>query len=326
MKRIHQTFHRILAFAALSSLTSLSLHAEILVKNGESVAFLGDSITAAGWGDLGGYVKLVVDGLAKQGIKITPVPAGISGHKSNEMLARLERDVLSKNPTWMTLSCGVNDVWHGRNGIDLESYKKNITTIVDRATAQGVKVIILTATPIFEDLHNQENTSLAAYNDFLRALAKERKLPLADLEALFHSKLSKVPSKKESRFLTVDGVHMNPDGNVLMAEGVLGAFNLTPEQIADTEKAWLNQSDTAIFSTGNFDPRAKFGLPLAQYRALQQLASQRGVDYPRYTLELWFRAFNDTLNRHAGDAVLDPDLIKRETQAQLIEKINTLIR
>src|SRR5208283_3105429 len=87
--------------------------AEILVKTSEKVAFLGDSITAQGWGDPAGYIRLVVAGLAANGVEVVPVPAGVGGHKSNDMLARLDNDVLSKKPQWMTLSCGVNDVWHG---------------------------------------------------------------------------------------------------------------------------------------------------------------------------------------------------------------------
>src|SRR4051812_47122584 len=106
------------------------LHAgEILVKNGDTIAFLGDSITAQGANSPSGYVRLVASGLAAHGIEITVIPAGVSGNKSDQMLARLEKDVLSKKPTWMTLSCGVNDVWHGANGIPLETYKKNITEI-----------------------------------------------------------------------------------------------------------------------------------------------------------------------------------------------------
>ena len=58
-------------------------------------------------------MKLVIAGLAANGVEVEAAPAGIGGHKSNDMLARLERDVLSKKPQWMTLSCGVNDVWHG---------------------------------------------------------------------------------------------------------------------------------------------------------------------------------------------------------------------
>src|SRR5258707_6468711 len=102
-------------------------------------------------------------GLAANGFEATPIPAGISGHKSNQMLERLDRDVISKKPNWMTLSCGVNDVWHGANGVPLAEYKKNITQIVDKAQAAGTKVMILTATVIGEDLKNDNNKKLADY-------------------------------------------------------------------------------------------------------------------------------------------------------------------
>ena len=93
--------------------------AELPIKDGQTIAFLGDSITQAGAGPQG-YVRLVISGLTANGVKTTAIPAGISGHKSNQMLERLERDVLSEKPDWMTLICGVNDVWHGENGVPLD--------------------------------------------------------------------------------------------------------------------------------------------------------------------------------------------------------------
>jgi len=126
-----------LAVTAMFSALAASARADILVKSGEKVAFLGDSITQGGWSSPKGYVKLVVAGLKANDIEIDPVPAGISGHKSNDMLNRLEKDVLSKNPQWMTLSCGVNDVWHGAKGVPLDDYKKNIREIVEGARRQS---------------------------------------------------------------------------------------------------------------------------------------------------------------------------------------------
>src|SRR5688500_16435305 len=120
----------------LTAITVLALpvlsSAGIAVKSGEKVAFLGDSITQGGWGNPKGCVKLTVAGLKANGVEVDVVPAGISGHKSNQMLERLERDVLSKKPQWMTLSCGVNDVWHGVKGVPFEDYKKNIRELVDK--------------------------------------------------------------------------------------------------------------------------------------------------------------------------------------------------
>src|SRR5258708_33147530 len=76
----------------------------LVTKTGEKIAFLGDSITAQGAGSPGGYVLLVMNGLEQQGQKLTAIPAGISGNTSKDMLARLDRDVISKKPDWMTLS------------------------------------------------------------------------------------------------------------------------------------------------------------------------------------------------------------------------------
>lgn len=219
------------------TLSATALHADILVKSGEKVAFMGDSITEGGWGNPKGYVRLVMAGLKANGVEAEPVPAGISGHKSNQMLERLDKDVLSKKPQWMTLSCGVNDVWHGANGVPLEKYKDNITKIAEQCAAAGVKVVVLTATVIQEKLDNPENQKLAGYNDFLRQLAKDKKLPLADLNGMFQERI-KAENKPDQKILTADGVHMNDEGNRVMARGVLKAFGLDDAQLAKAEKAW----------------------------------------------------------------------------------------
>lgn len=227
--------------AFLLAFSSGFLTAAPLVQPGQKVAFLGDSITQQGAGSPSGYVRLVEKGLKANGIDITVIGAGISGHKSNQMLERLQGDVLAKKPDWMTLSCGVNDVWHGERGVPLDQYQKNITEIVDRCTQAGVKVMILTATPIKES-DNENNQKLAGYNAFLKQLALERQLPLADLNAAMWAELNK-PSQPRppGDFLTSDGVHMNPLGDAIMAAGVLEAFGLDPAQMAKAREAWLGQ-------------------------------------------------------------------------------------
>ena len=210
---------------------------ELLVKDGQKIAFLGDSITQGGQGSALGYCQLVISGLKANGVNAQLIGAGISGHKSNDMLARLQKDVLDKKPDWMTLSCGVNDVWHGERGVPLDKYKENITAIVDQATAAGIKVMILTSTMIGEDQPNANNQKLVAYNDFLRALAAERKLPLADLNALMQKTIGEW-GPHPGNLLTGDGVHMNTAGNVMMASGVLTGFGLNADGLAKARDAW----------------------------------------------------------------------------------------
>lgn len=251
MRRLHTLLLPLLASALLVPNRGT---AEIAVKNGDKIAFLGDSITAGGWGNPAGYVKLVIAGLEANGIKAEPVPAGIGGHKSDQMLARLDKDVLSKKPQWMTLSCGVNDVWHGPRGVPLDdamaksgtyddtvatrgTYKKNITAIIDQAQAAGVKPVILTATVIQENLDSKENGLIAPYNAFLRELAKEKHLPLADLNAMFQERI-KAENKPNVKVLTSDGVHMNVEGNKLMAIGVLQALGLNAAELDKAKASW----------------------------------------------------------------------------------------
>ena len=228
---------RTLIITAAMLVLPVFAHGEIAVKSGEKVAFLGDSITQSGWSSAKGYVKLTAAGLKANGVEIEVVPAGISGHKSNQMLDRLEKDVLSKKPQWMTLSCGVNDVWHGAKGVPLDDYKKNIREIVDKCAAANVKVVILTATVIKEQLDGPDNQKLAAYNDFLRELAKEKKLPVADLNAMFQERI-KAANTPDKKVLTSDGVHMNDAGNEVMSEGVLRAFGVDDAGMAKAKEEW----------------------------------------------------------------------------------------
>ena len=101
------------------------------MKSGDKVVFLGDSITAGGnWP--GGYITLTAIGLKANGIDIKAINAGIGGNRSGEMLARLDRDVLSHKTGLDALSCGVNDPI-GACGVLAEEFAANVTKIVERA-------------------------------------------------------------------------------------------------------------------------------------------------------------------------------------------------
>ncbi|BCU78590.1 SGNH/GDSL hydrolase family protein [Luteolibacter sp. LG18] len=326
VRPIARTWAFVLSLAFLAHAdTARADDSRILIQSGQKVAFLGDSITAGGWSSPGGYVRLVIDGLAKEGIAATPIPAGVSGNKSNDMLARLDKDVLSKQPDWLFLSCGVNDVWHGANGVLLDAYKANITSIVDRAKAQSVNVIILTATPIGED-DNDNNRKLAAYNDFLRELASQRKLPLADLNAIFQGILKPLAPNNSSRILTVDGVHMNPEGNVTMAKECLHAVGVSVEKIKSIENQWIDQPNTAALSVQPFDPRPDFNISLRQYRGMSMVAGKQGTDLGTLVRSLWLRALTDTVGLHQREKVLNADQVKKEAVAKFQIDVMVLLK
>ena len=292
---MHRSHFRILPILAAALLVPNLGKAEIAVKSGDKIAFLGDSITAGGWSNPAGYVRLVIAGLEANGIKAEAVPAGISGHKSNQMLKRLDKDVLSQKPQWMTLSCGVNDVWHGAGGVPLDdamaisgtydkevfargTYKNNITAIINQAQAAGVKPVMLTATVIQENLGSKENGLLAPYNAFLRQLAKEKKIPLADLNAMFQERI-KAENKPNVKVLTSDGVHMNVEGNKLMAVGVLQALGLNAAELDKAKASWPPLEAAGIMAAQKAaEAKAKAA---AEKRAKEAADKAKGVSSPK---------------------------------------------
>ena len=239
--------------------------AECVIKNNSRVAFLGDSITQYGQRREAGYVNLVINTLAQNKIKIIPIKAGISGHKSNQMLARLDRDVISKKADFLFLSCGVNDVWHGPRGIKLDQYRKNITAIVEKAQKANITVCIMTATMIREDASNAANKKLADYNAFLRELAIRKKCLLADTNAAMQKELARLKKQypaAKGNLLTTDGVHMAPAGDMMMARCLLKTVGI-PEKNIDFEKLSCKAEVT-------------IKVPLSFYREIYQASLKSG--------------------------------------------------
>jgi lysophospholipase L1-like esterase len=137
------------------------------------------------------------------------------------------------------------------------TYQKNITAIIDQATSAGVKPVMLTATVIQENLNSKENGLLAPYNDFLRKFAKEKKVPMADLFAMFEERI-KAENKPNVKVLTSDGVHMNGEGNKLMAIGVLKAFGLNEAELDKAKASWpALEVAAAEFAKKQAEARAK---------------------------------------------------------------------
>ena len=180
----------------------------------------------------------------------------------------------------MLLSCGVNDVWHGPRGVELPEYKRNITAIVEKAQSAGVKVVILTATMIREDAGNDFNKKLVAYNNFLRTLAQEKKCLLIDLNAAMQKQIAdfkRAHGDIPGNILTVDGVHMNAIGDMMMARNILRGFGLKDAQIARAEAAWMKI---------NFPINDKIFLTVDEYCRLTQKAAENGKTVPDYITEL----------------------------------------
>jgi acyl-CoA thioesterase I len=177
------------------------------MANPERIVFLGDSIT-----DGNTYPLLIQQALREAG---QPVPvcinAGIGGDTAKGMHARLDRDVLSRQPTLVTFNAGVNDCLQN---VPLTNYVADVTAITDRLNAEKIPLLILTTIALGETKTNAQ-PRLAEYNAFLRDFARQRGCRLAELYK---------PTEGVAGILETDDIHPNFEGQRLIARAVLDAL------------------------------------------------------------------------------------------------------
>jgi lysophospholipase L1-like esterase len=206
---------------------------DLQLKAGDKIVAIGDSITAGG-----GYLRDIDAVLAQQypDLKIPKVVnKGIGGQKAEDLIKRFDKDVVQQKPTFVTISIGINDVWHRlKNPHDekiLATYKENVAQMVDEAQRAGIKVILLTPTVIQENADAEGNKRLVMYVEAEKQIAAEKKCQLVDLHAMFLAALKQKPADQKGNWLTGDGVHMKPLGDGIMATGVLRALGVPDAKI-----------------------------------------------------------------------------------------------
>ncbi|MBQ7224276.1 MAG: SGNH/GDSL hydrolase family protein [Clostridia bacterium] len=160
----------------------------MFIGDKERIVFTGDSVTDSGrkrhfgeglWEGKGnGYVRMIENFLnvcyPERTIRVTNT--GISGNNTNDLLARFDKDVLELNPTYAVICIGFNDEWRcfdepglTEGHISLETYKRNLETMVEKCKSAGVRPIFMT--PYY--LESNEKDSMRAMMDEYRAGMKE---------------------------------------------------------------------------------------------------------------------------------------------------------
>jgi lysophospholipase L1-like esterase len=219
-----------------------------LLQGVQRIVTLGDSITEAG-GQEGGYVWHIRQQLAAAygEPKIEVLNAGISGHKATDMQARFDRDVLQKKPGLVTINVGVNDVWHAFHdwntntdhpkgdlpaGVPLPLYRAKVEEMVRAAKAAGIKVVLVSPGVIYEKLDSPENRRLTEYVAAMKDIARKSGSVFVDLRKPFRSILETY-GKPGKLLLTTDGVHLNAEGNRLMAYTILRALGVPARRLRE---------------------------------------------------------------------------------------------
>jgi lysophospholipase L1-like esterase len=218
----------VLAFA-------VNTHAEVF-QDGETVCFLGDSITAGGR-----YQTVIADYYLTRfpDRTIRFVNAGRSGDSAGGSLARLTEDVIDKKPTSVVIMFGMNDV--GRSAYvanpdarkktaqrqALDGYRANMDKVVGRIRAEAGEPRLLFCTPspfdqtvVLQKENNQPgcNDGLGHCAEIVRALAANNRATVVD----FHGPMTTLnlqQQKKDPKWTIVGGdrVHPTAPGHLMMA-------------------------------------------------------------------------------------------------------------
>lgn len=90
--------------------------------------------------------------------------------------------------------------------------------------AKNIKLVLCTPAVIGErnDYTNQQDGDLNYYSVLVRNLSKKFNCDVLDFRTIFHNyELANNPENKESGILTIDRIHLNDDGNKLVADEAL---------------------------------------------------------------------------------------------------------
>lgn len=202
-----------------------------VMKEGEKVdkkrriVFIGDSITEAGRLEdqekIGtGYVRLLHDYLqTSYPNSFEVLNKGVSGDRVIDLAKRWENDVLRNNPDILSISIGVNDVWHQLKHRDVKQvYPADFERVYDEILLQAktqtnAQLVLMEPTIIEEDVHSIGNQKLMAYVEIVRHLADKYQAILVPT----HQRFMDFLATNSEYALTTDGVHMNSAGNMLIA-------------------------------------------------------------------------------------------------------------
>lgn len=206
----------------LSGVTALT-SAHTPLRKGERIVFLGDSLIAAGVRK-DGYITLLDEALksGRPDLGVHLIGAGISGNKVPDIRARLERDVLSYEPTCVFVFIGVNDVWHSQNGrsTSKEDYKAGLFDVIARIQNMGAAVVLATPPLIGENRHGENNFDemLEEYAQISRDVGLRMGTTICDFRQSMPAYLAVFNETNEEKgVLTTDGVHFNRAGNRYVA-------------------------------------------------------------------------------------------------------------
>lgn len=162
---------------------------------------------------------------------------GIGGNNSNDLLRRLNTDVLQEKPDLVVMMVGSNDMVNSNKLINYPLFKDNYQQLIDQMKSTGANVVLMSPPPVdtgyIYKRHDRRaykeplNDKLDSLNKLVKEIAKANDVHFVDLYSLFKAKGA--PNREinslilnQKNFGKEDGVHPTKQGYQLIAETVYG--------------------------------------------------------------------------------------------------------
>jgi len=209
------------------------------LKSGETILFIGDSITDCGRRDtarpLGcGYVKMLADMLAARepAKRVHVVNKGIGGNVVTQLQDRWTDDVLRHRPNWLSVKIGINDVHRTLAGspeaVPPGRYAEAYDEILARTTKKLPKCRILLIDPFYISTERSPSSArstvlklLPKYINTVHRMAKKYGTRRVKTHEIFQRLLK----YHEPDLFCPEPVHPNPTGHLVIAEAVYDALS-----------------------------------------------------------------------------------------------------
>lgn len=193
------------------------------------ILFQGDSVTDCQRvyedpNNLGqGYVVFTVEAIknAYPDMDIEFINRGISGNRTENLLARVESDLVDLQPDIVTILIGINDTWH-KYMIDLETtveyFHNNYETVLKRIKSEtNAKIVIMEPFLLYNMGKDNMRDDLNEKIDVVRKLAMQYADAFIPLDGMFiEANVNGTPNVE----LSPDGVHPDTAGKKLIANAL----------------------------------------------------------------------------------------------------------
>lgn len=197
------------------------------------IVTLGDSITRGvrpGVISEQTFSALLEVELKKTGLEVEVINSGIGSERTDGALARLEKDVIAKQPDIVAIMYGTNDSYVDKGQTEprmtREVYAANLRLLVDRLRAAKIKPVLMTE-PRWGNSAGKNgagehpNVLLEKYLVACREVAKEKQVPLVDHFSLWTTRNA---SNFDIGQWTTDQCHLNPAGHKVVAAAILNVL------------------------------------------------------------------------------------------------------